>query len=115
MLDCEVDESTIHCTGVSGVIDKSEVFCVYDSGPRLEKCELHIYITKYYVHNIKFITIATISINFFSISTGELPVTIDFTRYDRNPGMHNITIIANSTRREMADYTYSFPVQGALH
>ena len=43
---------------------------------------------------------------------GELPVTIDFVRYDRDPGYHNITIITNSTRREAADYTYPFCIPG---
>ena len=44
---------------------------------------------------------------------GELPVTIDLVRYDRDPGYHNITIITNSTtRRETADYTYPFLIPG---
>ena len=44
--------------------------------------------------------------------TGELPVTVDFDRYDRSPGLHNITVIANSTSGVMDDYTYEFYVQG---
>ena len=43
---------------------------------------------------------------------GELPVTIDFIPYNRDPGYHNITIIANSTMREMADYADKFLVPG---
>ena len=43
---------------------------------------------------------------------GELPVTIDLARYDRDSGNHNITIIANSTGGEVADYTYTFLIQG---
>ena len=44
---------------------------------------------------------------------GELPVTIDLVRYDRDPGYHNITIITNSTtRRQAADYTYPFLIPG---
>ena len=47
------------------------------------------------------------------LHTGELPVTIDFARYDRNPGYHNITIVANSTLGEMDDFTHTFLVEGA--
>ena len=53
-------------------------------------------------------------ISFMYLDTGELPVTIDFIRYDRNPGYHNITIVANSTLGEMNYYTGVFFVQGAL-
>ena len=39
--NCTVDESrtqTVRCEGISGVINKSEVACVYDSGKVQEKC-----------------------------------------------------------------------------
>ena len=39
---------------------------------------------------------------------GELPVTFDLARYDRDSGHHNITIITNSKRGEAADYTHTF-------
>ena len=45
---------------------------------------------------------------------GELPVTIDFSPFDHDPGFHNITIVANSTLGEMADSTNTFLVPGAL-
>ena len=45
---------------------------------------------------------------------GELPVTIDVNPYDRAPGNHNITIVANSALGEMADFTSTFFVPGAL-
>ena len=48
-----------------------------------------------------------------NLSAGELPVTIDFIRYDRSPGYHNITIVANSSLGEMDDYTHTYLVQGA--
>ena len=48
------------------------------------------------------------------INTGDLPVTIDFTPYDRDPGYHNITIVANSPLGEMDSYTHQFIVRGAL-
>ena len=48
------------------------------------------------------------------IIIGELPVTIDFNRFDRAPGDHNITIVANSTLGEMAEFTSTFFVPGAL-
>ena len=47
---------------------------------------------------------------FIHIHIGELPVTIDFMPYDRNPGDHNITIVANSTMGEMANHTMKFHV-----
>ena len=44
---------------------------------------------------------------------GELPVTIDLARYDRDSGNHNITIMADSTTGgEVADYTYTFLIPG---
>ena len=43
---------------------------------------------------------------------GTLPVAIDFVHYDHDSGYHNITIIANSTMGEVADYTYVFFVPG---
>ena len=43
---------------------------------------------------------------------GELPVTIDLARYDRDSGYHNITIITDSTRGGVADYTYTFLIPG---
>jgi hypothetical protein len=45
---------------------------------------------------------------------GELPATIDFNLFDRAPGNHNITIVANSTLGEMADFTSTFFVPGTL-
>ena len=48
------------------------------------------------------------------IIIGELPVTIDFNPFDRAPGDHNITIVANSTLGEMAEFTSTFFVPGAL-
>ena len=42
---------------------------------------------------------------------GELPVTIDVNPYDRAPGNHNITIVANSALGEMADFTNTFLFQ----
>ena len=50
----------------------------------------------------------------FLDSIGELPATIDFNRFDRAPGIHNITIIANSTMGEMAEFTTVFFVPGTL-
>ena len=45
------------------------------------------------------------------IIIGELPVTIDFSPFDRAPGDHNFTIVANSTLGEIAEFitTISFP------
>ena len=43
---------------------------------------------------------------------GELPVIIDFTRFDHDSGYHNITIVANSTNGELAEWTYKFEVSG---
>ena len=43
---------------------------------------------------------------------GELPVIIDFNPFDRAPGNHNITIVANSTLGEMAEFTTTFFVPG---
>ena len=40
--------------------------------------------------------------------SGELPVIIDFTRFDHDPGEHNFTVVANSTIGEVANYTYTF-------
>ena len=40
-LSCTVDETRMHtvrCEGIGGVINGSEVACVYDSGPMQEKC-----------------------------------------------------------------------------
>ena len=45
---------------------------------------------------------------------GKLPVVVEFSRYDRSPGTHNITIIANSTLGVVDDYTYEFYVKGIL-
>ena len=45
---------------------------------------------------------------------GELPVTIDFSPFDRSPGDHSITIVANSTLGEVANFTNTFYVPGAL-
>ena len=47
-------------------------------------------------------------------SIGELPVTIDFKRFDCAPGIHNITIVANSTMGEMAEFTNIFFVPGTV-
>jgi hypothetical protein len=44
---------------------------------------------------------------------GELPVTIDFSLFDRAPGDHNITIIVNSFFG-MNEFTSTFFVPGAL-
>jgi hypothetical protein len=46
------------------------------------------------------------------VHVGELPVTIDLVSYDRDSGNHSITIFANSMRKEMANYTYTFIIQG---
>ena len=40
-LSCTIDETrprTVQCDGIEGVIDGSEVACVYDSGPMQKKC-----------------------------------------------------------------------------
>ena len=47
-----------------------------------------------------------------NLHVGELPVAIDFARYDSNPGSHNITIVANSTLGETDDFTHTFLVEG---
>ena len=39
--NCTVDESrtqVVRCEGINGVINESEVACVYDSGKEQEKC-----------------------------------------------------------------------------
>ena len=51
---------------------------------------------------------------FIILHVGELPVTIDFARFDHNSGSHNVTIIANSTLGETDDFTHTFIVQGQL-
>ena len=41
VLNCAVVEDrklTVHCDGVNGVINESEVTCIYDSGQIQEKC-----------------------------------------------------------------------------
>ena len=45
---------------------------------------------------------------------GELPVTVDFSPFDRSPGDHSITIVAKSTLGEVANFTNTFYVPGAL-
>ena len=45
---------------------------------------------------------------------GELPVTIDFILFERNPGDHNITIVAYSAMGEMTNITYKFRVPGII-
>ena len=40
-LSCTIDGNrklTVQCRGIGGVINGSEVACVYDSGPMQEKC-----------------------------------------------------------------------------
>ena len=40
-LSCTIDETrppTVQCDGIEGVIDGSEVACVYDSGPMQKQC-----------------------------------------------------------------------------
>ena len=37
---------------------------------------------------------------------------VDFTRFDRDPGSHNITVVANSTAGELAEWTYTFELSG---
>ena len=83
---------------MSGVINNSEVGCIYDSGPMVENCK--------FVFNVMIV--------YFNVMyhiSGELPVNVDIARYDRDPGTHNITIIANSTLQETDDDTLSFTVQ----
>ena len=46
------------------------------------------------------------------VHAGELPVIVDFTRFDRDSGYHNITIVANSTYGELTEWTYKFEVSG---
>jgi hypothetical protein len=46
------------------------------------------------------------------LSTGELPAVIDFEPFDVRPGEHSFIVIANSTLREVANYTYTFYVNG---
>ena len=58
--------------------------------------------------------ISNMPVIFTILRVGELPVTIDFARFDHNSGSHNITIIANSTLGEMDDFTHTFIVQGQL-
>ena len=43
-----------------------------------------------------------------SLYTGELPAVVDFRTFDCDPGEHTLTIIANSTFGETANYTYTF-------
>ena len=43
---------------------------------------------------------------------GELPATIDFTRFDNDSGGHNFTIVVNSTIGEVANYTHLFNTEG---
>ena len=45
---------------------------------------------------------------------GELPLTIDFSPFDRDPGDHTITVVAKSTLGDMADSTNPFSVPGVL-
>ena len=49
------------------------------------------------------------------VHAGELPVIVDFTRFDRDSGYHNITIVANSTNGELAEWTYKFEVSGSKY
>ena len=112
-ISCTVNENrtfAVQCQGISGVINDSEVGCIYDSGPMVEKCKC--------VFNDLIMSLYTFLCGSMPIIymivyiSGELPVTIDIARYDRDPGTHNITIIANSTTQETADNSVSFTVQG---
>ena len=49
------------------------------------------------------------------IIVGELPVTINFNPFDRAPGDHNFTIVANSTLGEIAEFTTTFNVSGTVY
>ena len=64
------------------------------------------------ISGFKYTTLLFFMCNINSI--GELPVTIDFKRFDRAPGDHNITIVANSTMKEMAEFTSIFFVPGTV-
>ena len=43
---------------------------------------------------------------------GEHPIIVDFTRFDHDPGNHNITVVANSTDGKLDEWTYVFEVPG---
>ena len=93
---------TAQCEGISGVINETEVGCIYDSRSMLEKCKFVYTVLRPYSN--------VIQCQYYI--PGELPITIDIARYDRDPGTHNITVIANSTLQQTADNTLSFIVQG---
>lgn len=42
-----------------------------------------------------------------SLCTGELPVIVNFTHFDNIGGFHNVTIVANSTDGEVAEFNYT--------
>ena len=44
--------------------------------------------------------------------TGTLPLTIDLSRFEHDPGEHSVTVMANSTLGEQAEYTHFFNISG---
>ena len=84
-----------------------------------------LYEPKFLAYNFKILHVALISI-VFSIDhcimvfkecvhvtfLGDLPATIDYTRFDQDPGEHNFSIITTSTFGDLANYSYSFTIPG---
>lgn len=48
-------------------------------------------------------------------SPGELPVTLNLSRFDHDPGFHRLSVVANSTTGKLADYEYSFTIPGTCY
>ena len=55
------------------------------------------------------------ALNYSYIHSGNLPVTLDVARFDHDPGVHNFSILANSTLGETADFGFSFNVPSMSH
>ena len=45
-----------------------------------------------------------------NIHPGNLPVTLDVARFDHNPGVHNLSILATSMLGEAAEFGFAFDI-----